>query len=91
MTEQAQIAEAHRQFKAALLEQPPDAATQRHDGSPSTTTRHHHGCSRPGWHVESSHTLRGIRIAHCAGCEAIELRTPADIEQEHASRGNDAA
>jgi hypothetical protein len=84
MTQQSQIAEAHQQFKAALREQPPDAATQRHDGSPATTTRHRVGCTRSGWHVENSHTLRGVRIARCADCEAVELRTPTppDIEAE---------
>jgi hypothetical protein len=76
MTEQARIAEAHQQFRAALREQPPDAATQRHDGSAPTVTRHRPHCSRSGWHVESSHTLSGVRIARCADCEAVELRTP---------------
>jgi hypothetical protein len=76
MTEQAQIREAHRQFKEALREQPPDLTALRHDGSPPTTTRHRVGCTRSGWHVENSHTLRGVRIARCADCEAVELRTP---------------
>jgi hypothetical protein len=84
MTEQAQIAEAHRQFRAALRAQPPDPTALRHDGSPPTTTRHRVRCTRSGWHVENSHTLSAVQIATCQGCGAIELRTPtpADIEAE---------
>lgn len=70
-----------------IREQPPDPTAQRHDGSPMTTTRHRPGCTRSGWHVENSHTLSGLRIAHCADCQAIELRVPTqtDIEAEAAS------
>jgi hypothetical protein len=83
MNEQS-ILEAHERLKDALREEPPDPTALRHDGSPPTTTRHRVGCTRPGWHVESSRTLSGVRIARCADCEAIELRTPTppDIEAD---------
>jgi hypothetical protein len=41
-----------------------------------TTTRHRPRCTRPGWQLEPSHTLRGVQLARCLGCEALELRTP---------------
>jgi hypothetical protein len=41
-----------------------------------TTTRHRPRCGRPGWRVESSHTIRGVQIARCVECEAVGLRTP---------------
>jgi hypothetical protein len=70
MTEQA-LREAHQRFRAALREQPDEPTAQR----PATTTRHRPRCTRPGWAVEDSHTLRAVQIARCVECEAIELRT----------------
>lgn len=45
-----------------------------------TTTTHRPGCTRPGWLVEQSRTVRGVQIARCLdpGCGAIELRMEAD-------------
>lgn len=40
----------------------------------STTTSHRARCPRPGWTVEPSRSLRGVRIARCEGCGAVELR-----------------
>lgn len=40
-----------------------------------TTTVHRPGCTRPGWDVEASRTMRGVVIARCKGCGAVELRT----------------
>lgn len=42
-----------------------------------TTTTHRPGCDRPGWEVENSRTIRGVQIARCTGCQAVELRTEA--------------
>jgi len=44
-----------------------------------TTTNHRAGCTRPGWTVEQSRTIRGLQIARCSGCGAIELRTEAGV------------
>lgn len=40
-----------------------------------TTTTHRPGCDRPGWDVEPARTVRGVVIARCLGCQAVELRT----------------
>ena len=44
----------------------------------TTTTVHRPGCPRPGWTVEPSRTLSGVKIARCDGCQAVELRTEGD-------------
>lgn len=53
-----------------------DPTAQQPHEAPMTTTRHRPRCTRPGWQVESSRTLRAVQIARCVECEAIELRTP---------------
>ena len=42
-----------------------------------TTTTHAPACTRPGWTVEPSRSIRGVVIARCTGCQAVELRTEA--------------
>ena len=44
----------------------------------TTTTTHRTGCTRPGWTFDNSRTLRGVVIARCQGCQAVELRKAAD-------------
>lgn len=39
-----------------------------------TNTTHRPKCTRPGWTTEPSRSITGITIAHCTGCDAIELR-----------------
>jgi hypothetical protein len=40
-------------------------------------TTHRPGCPRPGWTAQDSRTMRGVVIARCLGCGAVELRTEA--------------
>jgi len=43
-----------------------------------TTTVHRPGCTRPGWDVEPARSIRGVTIARCTGCGAVELRREGD-------------
>lgn len=45
-----------------------------------TTTNHRPRCTRPGWTTEPSNSIRGITIARCNDCGAIELRTADPME-----------
>ena len=40
-----------------------------------TTTTHRPLCPRPGWIVEASQSIRGVSIARCIACGAVEIRT----------------
>lgn len=44
---------------------------------PTTTVLHRPGCPRPGWVVEAARSIRGVAIARCEGCGAVELRREA--------------
>jgi hypothetical protein len=48
-----------------------------------TTTTHRHGCTRPGWLLERSHSIARVSIARCVGCGAVELRTEAPPTTTH--------
>ena len=39
-----------------------------------TTTTHSPTCTRPGWTTDASRAIRGVVIARCTGCQAVELR-----------------
>lgn len=41
-----------------------------------TATTHSPTCTRPpSWTTEASRAIRGVVIARCTGCQAVELRT----------------
>ena len=42
--------------------------------TPTGTVLHRPGCQRPGWDVEPARAIRGVVIARCEGCGAVELR-----------------
>ena len=42
------------------------------------TATHRPGCPQPGWDVSPSRSIRGVTIARCEGCGAVELRREDD-------------
>lgn len=38
------------------------------------TATHRPGCPEPGWTTQAAHAIRGLIIARCRGCGAVELR-----------------
>ena len=44
----------------------------------TATTVHRPGCTRPGWTVEASRSIRGVILARCRGRGCVELRREAD-------------